>query len=305
MNADIVAVMQQAEARWGIRLKRKTAKEACGPCPFCHTATRDGFLVFADGGYWCRKCDAKGWVDENEPLSPAEQRLRRLELEQHRAEIERREMERRLSALEQMHQCTDHLAYHRNLDHHPEAVNYWLSEGVHAATIARYKLGYCPSCPTAPGHASYTIPVMAQGKLYNIRHRLAAPTGGGKYRPHMAGLPAMIFNADDLLANADSILLLEGEKKSLVVGQETGLPNVAIMGMQSFKPRWASKLARFKTVYVCYDPDAIDKAAETAALFKGRGRVVDLPVKADDFFVRFGACADDFMLYLERAKAVA
>ena len=211
----------------------------------------------------------------------------------------------RLTALEQMHTCQDHEHYHKLLTHEGMGFDYWTSEGMNPATISKYMLGYCPSCPTAPAHASYTIPVMYQGQLYNIRHRLANPPNGGKYRPHMAGLPVMIFNADDLSAESDSILILEGEKKSMVVGQETDLPNIATMGMQAFKPAWARRLDRFQTVYVCYDPDATAKAREVARYFGTRGRVVKLPFKADDFFVRWKGTAADFQFYISTARHIA
>jgi hypothetical protein len=179
-----------------------------------------------------------------------------------------------------------------------------MNEGMSPDTVYRYKLGYCHSCPTMPGYASYTIPVMFSGKLYNIRHRIAKPPNGGKYRPHMAGLPAMIFNADDLLADSDQILILEGEKKSMVVGQETGLANIATMGKQSFKPGWAGKLKTFRLIYVCYDPDAKEQAVQTAQLFGTRGRVVDLPFKADEFFFLHDGTAEDFRYYMQQARHV-
>ena len=204
------------------------------------------------------------------------------------AALERKaeETERRLSALETMHACTDHEHYHKLLTDQGLGFDYWTAEGMNADTIIKHQLGYCPSCPTAPGHASYTIPVTYQGKLYNIRHRLARPPNGGKYRPHLAGLPVMIFNANDLHADSAKILIVEGEKKSMIVSQETGLANIATMGMQAFKPAWAKRLDGFQVVYVCYDPDATAKAREVAGYFGKRGRIVVLPYKADDFFVR-------------------
>ena len=122
----------------------------------------------------------------------------------------------------------------------------------------------------------------------------------------VAGLPAMIFNADHLdRPDKERILILEGEKKSIIVTQETKIPNIATMGMQSFKPEWTAKLAAYRTVYVCFDPDAIDKAVEVAGYFNGRGRVVSLPAKADDMFARLGANEADFMAYLRTARPVA
>lgn len=113
----------------------------------------------------------------------------------------------------------------------------------------------------------------------------------------------MIFNADDLLRTDEGrILVLEGEKKSMVVGQETKLPNIATMGKQAFKPEWAKKLDAFREVLVCYDPDATEQAVATAKLFGKRGKVVLLPLKADDFFTRWGGTAPQFIDYIKKAR---
>lgn len=293
------------ESRFNVQMRRVGRTEWAGPCPWC--GGRDRFHVWDNGNYWCRPaaghCGKSGWLDELDSATPPS---REELLEWRLASLERKqgEMEQRLSLLEQMHQCTDHEAYHANLNHHPRAVDYWLAEGMNPHTIHNHRLGYCSSCPTAPGFASYTIPVMFRGKLYNIRHRLANPNTGGKYRPHITGLPSMIFNADALDRSDSDILLLEGEKKALVVEQETGLPAIATMGMQSFKPEWANKLAHFRRVYVLYDPDATDKARLVAGYFQGRGHVAVMPMKADDFFVRYGGTKDGFLSYIDKARPV-
>jgi hypothetical protein len=307
MTATIGDPVYYIESKFGVQLRRVGRTEWAGPCPWC--GGQDRFRMWERGNYWCRPgpghCGRAGWLDEldsdSKPLTPQELTDLRL------AALERQvaDHEQRLSALEVMHACTDHLTYHANLDSHAAAVDYWLSEGMTVQTIMDRQLGYCPDCPTARGHDSYTIPVICGEKLYNIRHRLCTPPErGGKYRPHMAGLPSMLFNADDLTAETDSLLVLEGEKKSLVVSQETGLANVATMGATSFKPEWAGKLRRFGTVNVCYDPDAREKALAVARLFQGRGRLVSLPVKADDYFVRYGGTAAQFAHYLRTARPV-
>ena len=118
--------MMQAEKRWGCVLKRKNAREAAGPCPLCSLADKDGFLVFCDGGFWCRQCGAKGWVDDDKdkPLSQTEL----LELRVAKLERQQREHEERLTLLEEMARCKDHLRYHEALT--DEAREYWWSEGI-------------------------------------------------------------------------------------------------------------------------------------------------------------------------------
>jgi DNA primase len=117
----------------------------------------------------------------------------------------------------------------------------------------------------------------------------------------MAGLPNVLFNADFLRSDADHIIIVEGEKKSIVLAQ-TGLPNVGIMGKSGFQAAWVPKFARFRVVYVMLDPDAEQQAAEIARLFSGRGRVVSLPDKPDDIIVKHEATRDDLEWYLRRAR---
>lgn len=300
----VIDPVAEAERRWHIQLKRKSHDEYVGACPFCN-AGEDRFHVWQErGNYWCRQCDAKGWLDEDKDMSDHERRIRELEARQRAVERKQAEQEQRLSALERMHASTDHIRYWHNIVIETQAIEYWDSQGMSLQTMDDYKLGYCPRCPTDhDGRASYTIPVMAYGKLWNIRHRLIGAHDGDKYRPHLAGLPAMLFNADNLARDGDSITIVEGEKKSIVVAQ-SGFPNVGLMGKSGFQSEWARKFAKFKTVYVALDPDAEAQATEIAAQFKGRGRVALLPGKIDDLIVKHGATAEDIEWFLRMARPV-
>lgn len=305
-------------------------------CPF-HDEKTPSFTLTPDGNaFRCFGCDRRGdileYIQEREsvdfkaavtflaqwaglpdtpPQTEEERRLfeierRQREMERRQARLERRqaEQERRLTLLEQMHNCTDHLTYHKRLQHNDAALEYWFGEGMTTDTIDRYLLGYCDRCPTDhEGRPSYTIPVIIHGKLYNIRHRLQN-VSSDKYRPHMAGLPQVLFNADALYKDTQRIIIVEGEKKSIIATQSGFPENVGIMGKSGFDPRWAAKFGGFPTVYVALDPDAIDTAAEIAALFEGRGRVVTLPGKLDDLIVRYGAGADDIEAFLRGARKV-
>ena len=294
----------EAERRWHITLKKATANEYVGMCPFC-SGGNDRFHVFVDrGNYWCRQCDVKGFVDDDQALTDHERRIRELEAQQRMIERKQAETEKRLSALEIMHASQDHLRYFHNMEVQTSAIEYWDSQGMTLQTIDDYLLGYCPRCPTdSNGRASYTIPVMAFGKLWNIRHRLIGGDQHDKYRPHIAGLPAMLFNADNLASDGDSLLVVEGEKKSIIVSQ-TGFPNVGMMGKSGFKPEWVGKFHRFSTVYVALDPDAEAQAVQIAALFQGRGRIVSLPDKIDDLITRYGATHNDIEWFIKRGVPV-
>jgi len=302
-----------AESHFGVRFVPVTNSEyrSLDGCPWCKDGGDGGdgdrFRLFTSGRsgprVWCRQCNGRVFLDtldEHKKLSSEE-------IEELNAIIKARreeEKDKERRALEEIMGIQDHIVYHNNLVAHPEAIDYWHSEGINDYTISRHCLGWCPVCPTAPYSPSYTIPVTYKNKLYNIRHRLAMPNGSGKYRPHMAGLPVMLFNADDLDQESDFGLLLEGEKKSMVVSQETGFPNVGIMGMASFSAGWVDKFENWKWVYVALDPDAKERAEKVAGLFHGKGVLMNLPVKADDFFARYGGTKNDFARFMNMGRRV-
>ena len=296
----IEEIIALAERRWpGLELRRKSTHEACGPCPICRQATTDGFVVFEDSGYLCRKCGAKGWIDENDPHPPSREQL--LEIRVRALERKQEEHERRLTALEQMARCKDHVTYHQMLD--DDDREYWHSQGMLDATIDKYLLGICYSCPTDSQHRpSYTIPVINGGKLVNIRHRLVTDSGD-RYRPHAPGLGATLFNADNVYADAPEIMVVEGEKKSLVVGQY-GFLTVGTMGKAGFQPAWAKRFDKFKRVLVALDPDAEDQAQQVAGLFGGRGWVVPMPCKPDDLFTKYHGTPAMLQRFVELARRI-
>lgn len=302
-----------AESHFGIRFVPVTNSEyrSMDGCPWCHDGGSGGdgdrFRLFTIGRsgprVWCRQCGSVVFLDtlaEHKTLSEDEIAELNQAIRQRRAEEE----EKKKLALEKIKTVNDHILYHENLKQNDAALDYWHREGLNDRSISRHTLGWCESCPTAPYSSSYTMPVLYHGQLYNIRHRLAEPNGSGKYRPHMPGLPSMLFNADDLDRESEFGLLLEGEKKSMVVTQQTGFPNVAIMGMSNFAPSWTTKFSKWGVVFVTLDPDADDKALSIAKMFGGKGRVVNLPVKADDFFVRSGGTMKDFVGFMNTARGV-
>ena len=293
--------IQFAESHWHIQLKRASGDEYVGPCPQCVGGV-DRFHVWEQKqNFWCRQCGYAGFLDSlgNATKMTTEQmvewRLRQLEREN-------LEKEKRLSALERMHNSKDHLRYH--FDMTTDQMVYWLEEGMTVDTIMEYQLGWCPRCPTdCDQRPSYTIPVFDRdgSTLINIRHRLIGGDSGDKYRPHAAGLGAQLFNARLTNEPAESIIVAEGEKKSICLDQ-WGFLNVGIMGKRSFKREWMDWLESFQTVYVALDPDAQESAARLAGMFGGRGRVVTLPVKADDFFTIYEGTRDDFKSFVNVAR---
>jgi len=179
--------------------------------------------------------------------------------------------------------------------------SYWYSQGLSDASIDRWKLGWTPACPTYQKSASHTIPITHNGRLLSIRHRLATPsTPGDKYRPEMAGLPALMFGYDLFPGNM-LLMLVEGEVKAMVLTQ-WGYPAIGIPGAATFKPHWVQWFKDALEVYVAFDPGAEGNAMKTCAILGDKARLVTLPVKPDDFFVRYGGTSRDFQAVLQQAR---
>ena len=300
-NFDALSYFEQ---KTGHQYKQVKRGEWHGPCPWC--AGRDRFRIWERGNYSCRPgdghCGREGWADTlaGVKMSDTERRLLAVEREQARARREREDLARRLTAHERiakMMPVADR--YHEQLTN--EDKWHWADQGIFTAAQEKYKLGVCHHCPLKPDTPSYTIPVVNNGNLRNIRHRLQT-TDGDRYRPHITGLPPTLFNADNIKTSGD-IMIVEGEKKSIVLSQYDELPRtVAVMGCTTFDEKWARHFSHFHTVYVGYDPDVPQKAAKVAGLFGSRGRVVRFPVKPDDFFYRFGGTPSQFMEFISLAR---
>lgn len=284
-----------------LEFKEKNNHEASSACPFCRDGV-DRFLVFDDGGFWCRQCGTSGFLgNKHKPLTDQELtdlRLRRLERDNEK-------LKKRLSALEVMMSCTDHLDYHSQLD--DDEIVHWEMQGISAESARAYKLGICYRCPTdyPQYRPSRTIPVFDSKwkSLLNIRHRLV-DAKGDRYRPHMPGLGTQLFNSRFVLSEK-KVLLVEGAKKSIVCSDRV-MPTVATMGT-SFNLGW---LAHFKSVrefYIGYDPDAYEKAWKVGVAIKEKGLkvyVCNFPVKPDDLFTLYGGTESDFLHFVSLARRV-
>jgi hypothetical protein len=279
--------------------RRKTrAGEYSSSCPVCQGFDR--FLFWPDkGNYLCRRCELKGFVIESNLLTFSTDQYDAWK----RAEAERQQKERR-----QQRDTIGRLSVVRAELYHAQMADrsYWYQQGLNDETIDRFKLGYSPTCPTYPDSPSWTIPIFYQGKLYNIRHRLARPNGSGKYRPEMAGLPATVFNADVLDSGDWMIVLVEGEIKSLVLTQ-AGFSAVGIPGANSFKDKWLKLFKPDSVVYVALDPGADEQAREIGSALKAGGieaRVCSVPCKIDDMLVKYGGSPADLVKFLAMGKKV-
>lgn len=253
-------------------------------------------------------------------LSPVEVEAKRKELLAQRQAMAKKRREETLAkqrtALDRVSGMMARVeAYHANLS---KANGYWKHSGISEESVEFYKLGYCDSCPTDRNNrASYVIPVMIDGKLVSIRHRIVG-NDSDKYRPEFAGLPPMIFlprnwfndDIDDFgfswggLPKGEGVLV-EGEKKSIVLDQ-LGIRTAGLPGVQTWNPDWLIHFKHIKKIYICLDFGAVDEAYKIAEDFAASGKevfIVDLPSKPDDFFITHGFSLDDFGTYLNYSRS--
>lgn len=194
-----------------------------------------------------------------------------------------------------------HLRYHRNID--PAARDWWHTQGITDEGIARFFLGVCDFHPYWK-QTTYTIPVLADGQLLNVRHRLSAPPKpNDKYRPECAGIPASLFNADILTPDLGGVVVVAGEKKAIVLWQ-SGIPAISsTAGCGTWRAEWTTRLQFCRKVYLAYDPGESAAAWKVAAEIGERAFVMALPDKPDDLIAAQGESA--FRHYLRHAEPFA
>jgi len=268
----------QASKALGVQLTRHTWREACGPCPNC--GGKDRFIAFDDGGAWCRRCHMTAWWIENPDEGRRQMALSRQEKAEHQQEL-----------LARMASCTDWQAYHKALLNGSGAhLGDWYEHGMSDDDIEKWGLGWCAACPCAPESASLTIPVFRKQTLVDIRHRLIGGERGDKYRSHVAGLVASVFNVD-ALHSAEMVIVVEGEKKAIASVRAGFAASLGMPGAQFVDPllRIMADLLESQRVILALDPDQTVNAECIALQIGSAARVADFPAKPDDFLLRYGA----------------
>lgn len=279
-------------------LRQHGTRRAVGPCPFC--AKYDGyggddrFICFDDGGWICSHCramhrQAAGWWQVPEDVQA----------------IRDKQQERKASAKElytQMHGCQDWIGYTKAVWVH---LDKWAEHGITEQTVIENGLGYCHQAP-GTNLPSLTIPVFYGGKLYDIRHRLLGGDEGQKYRSHLPGLVPIYYGLD-AIATGQPLLVVEGEKKAIVLKQ-FGLVNTLAYPGVNFLGQITHYLAKCggqpgQELIFTPDPGTTKQVIVQAHKLRDLGykpSLVDCPGKPDDFVLRYGVDVLKSMIELRR-----
>jgi hypothetical protein len=299
-NVSPEQILSIAYTRWGLS-PRRFGKEYHAPCFKC--GGRDRLIIFSDGGYYCRQCQVKGWLDDDkkhevDPLAVI--------MNAERIARERAIQEKRNADWEAGYRAGYWRGWHDGMN---QANRWWWnSQGISNHLIDRFGLGYNPrkTIETPQGEMTlpaYTIPIRdpETDNVINIQYRLAdSPAGIGKYRQE-SGITAAAFYAEPNCIAGDDAIVLEGAKKAIVVWDRLDAA-IQVVGLPGCTPGEIvlEKLKVFKRIWLALDPGT-EHAAKRIKKILPQARVMRLPDKPDDIWLRHGMTIDLFREYMRQA----
>lgn len=311
--------------RWGHLpdLANRGRKEWSAACPQCGGADRarhdrsDRFRMFAaDNGHgargWCRQCHYFAFADDDQE-QPSAEAIRIATAE--RLALTEKENKRIRDKIHRIADSNFWQAWHTDMA--PEHRELWIQQGINEWAIETYQLGYCPDHKTMHNGQEWhsptmTIPHFAPGwKWVNLQHRLLnPPEPGDKYR-QMAGLPSAMFLTEPDEAPSGPTIVVEGAKKAIVCYLNLA-PKYGVVAVPSKTPSQdiLDQLKDADPIYLMLDPDAYITDGKTVPAINrilkrlhGRARIVQLPVKPDDFFTMYRGDSRDMTLFIKQAVA--
>lgn len=303
--ADVDAIKARinlAEVIGQSRPVKKSGSELAAQCPFCD----DGgtHLSIGKEAFHCFKCGKSGnvfqWLQWTENIEFAEAVRKASDL----AGIVTTSAKKTQAPAKKPPVIPLKVAeeYHAKM---PEVRRqYYRNRGLTDETINRYKLGW--------DGTRYTIPVIVNGELLNIRRRrddTNKQDKGPKMLPYKTGYGTVVIFNQEMLDGAEYAVVTEGEFDAMLLVQH-GFPAVSgTGGATAFKDEWVPLFASCRLVYICYDNDDEGQrgAARAAEALGDKARIVSLPKevgeKGDvtDFFVELGRTDADFEALLQEA----
>jgi hypothetical protein len=255
----------------------------------------------------------------NEQPSPAQI------LEAHELRIKLRDQEQRRmqSKIAELQRQAYHRGYHDAMQEQHRKL--WEDEGITVDLQDWFSLGYTPDKPYYYAEELHhspalTIPFFAsEQQVINIQYRLTeAVSGAGKYRFTHELTPPLYLTEPDKPLTGDSCLLVEGAKKAIILYAWLGERYDHVVAAPSkYLSDWMyDSLSEFETVFILFDPDSFndqkqgddeDRATvwRTAKRLGSKARVVQLPVKPDDFIVKYHQPANTLHRIIQQARRVS
>jgi hypothetical protein len=243
---------------------------------------------------WCRHCGYV-WTPTKE-RKPTREEIEAWRQEQIRIETERKEAAERALELLQNERLWEKF-YADNCQMSEQAFRAW---GISERWVEYLRLGFKPDYHVSGEDGKYYAPAVSfpvwyvGGIVQNIKMRVLTPrSDNDRYRNiYKTGEQYLFVPLYDLPLSGAGVVV-EGEKKAIVLEQELDDINLRVVGVQSKKPdpRLFEQLQDLDPIYVWLDPDAFqadDKSGESAVDYvarhigKERVRIVKAPVKVDD-----------------------
>lgn len=301
---------------------RRTQNEYSSSCPECGgTQHQDGsapdrfrmWIVSKHGVPlgWCRHCGYV-WTPAKE-RKPTREEIEAWRQERIRIETERKESAERALSILQNEKLWEQF-YAANCQMSEQVFRSW---GISEKWVEYLQLGFKPDYYVSSETGAYyspaaTIPTwFVGGIVQNIKMRVLNPRNDNdRYRNYYkTGEQNLFVPLYDVPLQGAGVLV-EGEKKAIVLEQALDDLNMRVVGLQSKKPdpRLFESLLDLDPVYVWLDPDAFnvtDKSKESAVeyvtrlLGKERTRIVRSPVKVDDGIISYDL---DPRKYLKMAR---
>ena len=274
---------------------RHSGGEWRGNCPVHGGENSSGFVIWDDGKRWTCFTGDCGSGDALMFLTPAETLRLQAEQAMRAAKVLQESIEKAQAVLKEIESSQIWLKYNEQLMASQEGQAWWDGRGVPSAFQSIWQLGYETDRRIWVGEEVHvptaTIPLFGYDwHCNNVKHRLiGAPDGAGKYRYEYDHASAPLFLANPDLEKPTTTVVVEGEIKAMVTYITLDEPGWQVIGM----PGKSTKIDKVKPylesstdVFVLCDPDT-GKLNESivAELGKERCRIVDTPVKIDDYIL--------------------
>ena len=170
-----------------------------------------------------------------------------------------------------------------------EAVQYLEGRGISEDVARQFSLGTIVD--PHPGHELHqgwlSIPYLTVlGHCVGFKFR-RLDGGSPKYGSPL-GQKAHLYNVADVVLDAPSIVICEGELDAVVLSGLCNIPAVGVPGVTAWKPHFARLFTGFDTVYIVGDNDVKEDGSNPGAEFARRvagelinGQIVQLPPGMD------------------------